>query len=148
MYFLLISASIEFTESTYLSDSKYLLSEPTPLTDISDFQASCLDQGGYLAEIGNQEEYDFIMAFVEDTVPNRRQTALVGASDQATEGTWMLMNSGQAATFFSWNRNKGNRGRGRDCMYLVWNSRDSGMHDWKCQDRKDRRFLCEVPKGR
>jgi len=141
-----LEGGMQFSSADF-EGRKYLLSAPHPLTDITDFQQHCKDVDGYLAEIDTQAEYDFIMEFLSQNVPGGRETALVGGSDQTTEGQWVGMTSQAPMTFFSWYSDYGTRGTGKDCMYLVWNSRDQGMHDWKCQDTKLRRFVCEVPEG-
>ena len=69
---------------------KYLLSEPT-VTNIDIFQQNCADEGGYLAEIDTEEEYNFIMSFLSQSVPVGRQGALVGATDQDIEGQWVYL---------------------------------------------------------
>ena len=122
---------IEFTSQDFRG-KQYLLSKDIHLADITDFQDNCRAAGGYLAEIDTEAEYDFIMTFLKEELPSRRRTALVGATDQETEGSWVMMESGKPAGFLTWCSFCGRRGPGRDCLYLVWNSRDAGMHDWLC----------------
>ena len=139
-----VSANIQF-ESSHFEGRNYYLSLPTPLPTVNVFQDKCRDVAGYLAEIDTREEYEFIMEFLKQSIPEGRDTALVGANDLAVEGRWVFMRSGKGLTYFDWKREAG--GGEFNCMYLVWNSQDAGMHDWKCVDKELRRYVCEVPTG-
>ena len=140
-FFSVISDDMRFISKNFEGGS-YLLSEELPLVDINDYQNFCVRLGGYLAEINTQEEYDFIMAFLKESIPSGREEALLGATDENNEGEWVFMNSRLPVTYFNWFSSHGARGPGNDCMYLIWNT-EEGMHDWKCYNSGTRRYLCE-----
>ena len=119
------------------------------MKDINDFQDNCKSAGGYLAEIDTQGEYDFIMRFLMLSIPRTsgRSTAYAGATDEEDEGSWVFMNSGRPASFLNFHGNYGSRSSSWNCLLLIWNSGDTGMGDYVCENGGNRRFVCEQELG-
>ena len=145
-----IAEQIQTISGVY-QGSMYYLSQRTPLEDVHTFNDHCKKMGGFLAEINSESEYDFIVDFLTQQVPDERSRVILGATDQGHEGRWMYIYSGQPVTFFSWYGDEGDFKDEEDCMFIVWNDVDAGMHQWFCHSQdysRAPRYLCEVHPGK
>ena len=110
--------------------------------DVDTFQQICHQRGGYLVEINSEEEYTHVLNFVKRSLPNGRQVALTGATDRDQEEKWVYLRSGSPVTYFRWYSHT--RWDQYNCIRLIWNDFDEGMHDWKCAGNDGPAYiLCE-----
>ena len=122
--------------------------------DIEDAREMCEDRGGYVVEIGTQEEQNFVKNFLSKAdVPKSafsgNKNVWLGASDEDTEGDFYWKNGGSAVGKFpGWAggepNNAGPQDREEDCTAL------DGNNDWKwndimCAGVDDNAVLCERP---
>lgn len=122
------------------NNHKYLLS--TVAEDhVSLCQFMCSVHGGYLAEINDAAELDFVRSFVRPVLKGKPNypDVFLGATDEGNKGTWKFLHNEQDTVFLEW----GNiQGSGYDCMILQERA-DFAMNDERCDAHN--RFLCEVP---
>lgn len=137
---------------------RYFLSQ-TVKVNVTYTQKICGILGGYLAEIEDQGEYDFIVNFLGSLgTTGYNQEIQVGGSDLASEGSWVFPHSGEAVKFFQWAPSQPSDGDTDDCLNInvkydydrykrIWelNPATSGMVDNCCTGCAVKRFLCEVP---
>ena len=101
----------------------------------------CRLYSGYLAEINDEHEFNFITNFLNEN--NVRDYVIVGASDEDVEDTWLYTESRHQVTYFNWLQGQPSETSGEDCMWL---SPERQMVDWHCgRIRDNSRFLCEIP---
>ena len=129
-----------FEKSGNFQGHEYFLSR-TSVWDIAAHQTACRAFGGYLVEINDKQEHDFIKTFVKSML---YQYVLVGMTDEEKEGRWMFLQSKQPVVYFDWVPGQPNNVGGTDdCVYLE------SRHDWKMIDTSCdlptlmSRFVCE-----
>ena len=124
--------------------SEYYFPKVTRRGNVTSFNEICQQSGGYLAEVNTEAEYTFLLNFLKTSIPEGRQSVILGATDTAEDGKWVYMTSGKPVTFTRWYQgyrdDMGSRGQQYNCLHLFWGSDDEGMHDWKCTAG---RFACE-----
>eukprot|EP00091_Calanus_sinicus_P007065 TRINITY_DN1794_c0_g1_i6.p1 TRINITY_DN1794_c0_g1~~TRINITY_DN1794_c0_g1_i6.p1 ORF type:complete len:149 (-),score=9.90 TRINITY_DN1794_c0_g1_i6:9-455(-) len=122
---------------TPLLESCYLVSP-----DISNWyeaQVFCWDQGGYLAELADGDEYDLLNTYMLQT----DQSYWIGLTDEAQEGTWRWAESHQTPTWTNWSSGNPDNGHGNeDCVYM-WSKTEHKWNDDGCNDRQAH-GLCET----
>lgn len=133
-----------FTASSTFKGHQYLLSAPM-VRDIANSDNICRIFGGYLVEINDKAEYDFVHDFA--IVKNNVDELAVGVSDAEQEGTWKYIYSGGVAWLL---KGDGEQGAGVDCIEIWKSFGAKGMVDEPCvginQHKKlVSRFMCEMP---
>jgi len=122
---------------------RYLLSKPT-LRDITKSDSLCRLFGGYLVEIDDKAEYDFVWNFA--IVDHNIDYLTLGATDMDKEGDWRFLYSKRPVVF----QKHGDGltgGAGNNCME-IWKEYN-GYVDEPCFGPNNRKhvegnFLCEV----
>ena len=143
------ASQLNNTMSAFISNTssfgghKYLLSKPT-LRDITKSESLCQLFGGYLVEIDNQAEYDFVWNFA--VVNNSVIYLTLGATDLDTEGDWRFIHSKRPVVFHKVGDGL-TGGVGNNCME-IW-KQYNGYVDEPCfgadhSGHVEGRFLCEI----
>lgn len=119
----------------------YYLSHPMMMNSaVAD--SLCRLYGGYMVEINNKAEYDFVADMVQKKAMG--DSVALGASDEAHEGSWMFMQSGSAMNTLVWQAGQPDGQGIENCLYLTGNSTDTGMYDDVCMGQGMDRFICEI----
>jgi hypothetical protein len=129
-----------FLHSAEFNGRKYYLSK-NGLGHVDLSQFICIVKGGYLAEINDKAEFEFVQKFVATHLAGRRNypDVYLGARDEGAQEKWKFLHNPRDQMYTDWG---GFPSSGYDCMVL---SEHTGfyMNDYRC-DGHDR-FLCEVP---
>ena len=104
---------------------------------IADFL--CEAMGGYLTEIEDKEEYEFLFEFLKGKGSDE---FLTGANDIDEEGVWTYWHSGKPVIYANWLPGEPNNSQNNeDCMEIQTSL--NGYNDFLCT--ADAKFVCEVP---
>ncbi|XP_059178875.1 uncharacterized protein LOC131958010 [Physella acuta] len=107
----LFHVSPQYAENGHL----YLLSNRLYTVDISRAQATCIQYGGYVAEVDTYDEMQFIRSFISGYTDI--SVVLIGGSDEAVEGHWVNQHNG-TPTYLSWANGQPNAGTSETvCTY-------------------------------
>ncbi|XP_005103183.1 C-type lectin domain family 10 member A-like [Aplysia californica] len=112
------------------------------------FEANRLCQlyGGYLVEINDRQEFDFLIDFLNKHTYLER--VWVGATDKHHEGTWTFMTSGGYMTTFAWQDQEPSGGSSENCMSLhIGDKEMSDVHCYQPHPWQMNALLCEIPDG-
>jgi len=80
-------------------------------------KTECEAQGGDLASVHSEEEWQFVKGVLDNT-PSNFYYVWLGGSDQKTEGTW-VWTDGSSVTYTDWYGNEPNSGTSRNCIYAY-----------------------------
>ena len=118
---------------------KYYLASKTANFDIVTADATCAAYGGYLAELDDEAEYDFVSNFIRSLGESIHFG--VGVNDIDVEGSYRFYRSKKAITFSRWAPGEpANRKNGEHCAAIH-----PGVHgyfDAPCSFGA--KFICEV----
>ncbi|XP_005106994.1 uncharacterized protein LOC101862063 [Aplysia californica] len=107
----------------------------------------CRLYGGYLVEINDRHEYDFVAGFVnKQTHFSGVAGAWIGATDEGHEGTWSFITSGGTMSTFVWHDSEPNGGTEENCM-VMWMATKK-LNDYPCFESDPKQLpalLCEIP---
>lgn len=120
--------------------SKYLLSK-TRQQNVNLCQFMCTVHGGYLAEVDDEAEMNFLRDFIRPLLVNDNEypDVFIGATDHGHKGVFKFMQNENKPVYTNWG---GFPSNGYDCLILAKNS-DYLMNDYDCNEAT--RFLCEIP---
>ena len=122
---------------------KYLLSHGV-MNSQAFSNAFCQLFGGYLAEIDDEDEWNFVYDFLfnQNNNPGKLWTML-GATDEGHEGVgqWEWLEFNTPMTSQHWMAGEPNGGTTENCLFVGPN----GYIDKACVNTDVTRFLCEVP---
>ncbi len=106
------------------------------VTDVlswKDARAACEAEGGYLAVITSQEEFDYVMTLV----PNDYPKLWIGGTDEAAEGEWRWV-TGEGFAFTAWGSGEPNNHENEDYLQIGETRKWNDGSQWElCQ------YLCE-----
>ncbi|KAI8794976.1 C-type lectin contains IgSF and conserved C-type lectin [Biomphalaria glabrata] len=140
-----VSASLrtQFIISDSFRGHRYYLNSRTYFFTPNDAHFRCHMYGGYLAEIDDAEEFEFVRSFLKTKNP-RFYEMLLGGSDEAQEGQWVFPYTDRPVKYFNWTIGQPDAGRGannqciwRDGNYLMSDCVPLMTYDWS--------FVCEIP---
>ena len=119
----------------------YLLTDPVE-RNITRSDLLCASLGGYIVEINDKQEFDFVKDFVY--FKNGVIYLVLGATDEQQEGTWTFVRSKQPAFIYS--KNDGAGGSGNNCLEM-WSGTmvDEPCYGRSTNGRSIANVLCEVP---
>ena len=134
--------SSRLAEDFRFRDHSYVISPPF-WANVTVAEEICARLGGYLAEIEDQQENDFIVEFL------RQKNAfadvkwiLIGARDENSDDTFRYIHSGLPVTYFNWSRGEPSGGS-HDCVGIGHVSLK--MYDLLCVHHTAiDRALCEI----
>ena len=136
-------AVIAWTKS--FQGHQYLLSHPfwrnVPLAD-----SICRSLGGYLLELDDQREFDFIYNFIKEK-QLQEWGVITGMTDGDHDGIWTSRESGKQMTYFNWATGEPNKHfnaeRREDCVHLLKHLNYRMVAQF-CQWERWERFICEL----
>ncbi|RUS83253.1 hypothetical protein EGW08_008976 [Elysia chlorotica] len=117
----------------------YLASKQASTFNITEVDKTCESYGGYIAEIDDQAENDFVFNFVKTVGP--RQKYAVGNNDIDEEGKYVFYHSKKPVVFSKWIKNEPNNDRGNEDCVGIYVQYD-GLNDFPCDHVLN--FICEV----
>jgi len=132
-----------FETSTTFNGHTYWLSNPF-MRDIANHYMLCKVFGGYIVEIDDKAEYDFIYDWA--IVQNKVDKVAIGSTDAVRDGTWAYIRTGKTMTYI---HKTDGTGATSDNVLEIW-SEFHGMVDEPSQGLNHRRellgrFICEIP---
>ncbi|CAL1539012.1 unnamed protein product [Lymnaea stagnalis] len=121
----------------------YYLSKDTYTTDKASHEM-CKTLCGYLAEIDDEDEYEYAVSMIDK---HDYYGVLIAGTDTYTEGTWEYERTMKRVNYFKWCLGLGepNNSFDQDCMAIS--KEHSCMLDHQCLHQHDYysfRYLCEV----
>ncbi|KAI8790140.1 fucolectin [Biomphalaria glabrata] len=129
-----------FKRSDVYKGRRYYLSQQEPTCRSEEAMATCVLYGGYLVEIEDLDEFNFIKIFIQKFSGFR--LILIGATDNAQEEDWRYRtNNTLVPSFLVQSRKFGN------CLYLYDGSGWLALDDlcYYTAPQYPARFLCEIP---
>jgi len=135
-------AAIMEVSSNY-NGHTYHLSHPM-LKNAAVADSLCRLYGGYLAELNDGMEWNFVQKFIADNADG--DAVAVGATDEGHEGSWMFLYSGARTMYVDWAAGQPDGQGLENCMYLGNSGNGTGvsMMDDVCTGASMDRFLCEI----
>ena len=128
-----------FDISGVFQGKRYFVTKNVAAFDIKAANVKCNVLGGFLFEIENKEEYDFVFNFCKSLGGNDFYT---GGNDIEKEGKWTYWHSEMPVAFPNWRQGQpDNRGGREDCLTLRMNY--GASNDEFCGHKG--KFVCEVP---
>ncbi|CAL1527811.1 unnamed protein product [Lymnaea stagnalis] len=132
-----------FKISNVYQGRRYYLSQQDPITRSESAMATCVMYGGYLAEIDDVGERDFVKRFIRELSGFR--LVLIGGTDEAQEEVWVYRHSKKLVP--SWLVKSRRYGNLRNCLFLYdidgWDAIDEACY--YTTPSYITRFLCEIP---
>ena len=129
----------KFDVSAVFQGRLYFVTKAVASFNIRNADFLCDVMGGYLTEIEDKEEYDFLFQFLKGVGGDNFFT---GANDIDEEGVWTYWHSGKPVTYGNWQSGQpDNNQTNGDCMeiHISLNS----TNNRHCT--ADAKFVCEVP---
>jgi len=99
----------------------------------------CRLVGGYLVEVNDQAELDFLSNFLQDNLSLYKRSAMVAGTDWGHEGNWTFP-SNDDFVYLDWADRKPAGTTYLNCILFVV---ERGMVDDYCYATETRRFVCE-----
>ena len=130
-----------FLKNSSFGGHTYLLSRPV-LVDVLKFNSICMIKGGYLVEIDDVDEFNFVTSFFTSVYAPTGPNLIISMTDFGHKGSWKYINSGQPVTYVNW-FSKPSSGTGYDCAFI--HSSTKKMFSCFCLDTDVKRFMCEIP---
>jgi len=110
--------------------------------NISAAQEICKQVDGIVAEVDNQEEYDFVRNFTLSKLSSAQRWVFLGATDSQQEGVWKYVSDGRNVTFLDWGPGTSNTNK-YNCLFLHNSHGGMRMEDAECTG-STAPVLCEV----
>ncbi|KAH9499329.1 hypothetical protein Btru_003755 [Bulinus truncatus] len=136
-----------FDVSALVDGRMYLLSKYSNMS-LHQTEAMCRFQGGYLAEIDDQQELDSVKDFFNSLYISNDTYVVIGGSDEVKEGEWRYKQSGKTLTYIKWAPGHPSNATNNDldCLAIDMGT-DLTMVDTPCSRSNQNfrsRFLCEI----
>ncbi|GFO16613.1 collectin-12 [Plakobranchus ocellatus] len=117
--------------------TKYLLSMDHERFDLAKMNGRCKKLGGYLLQIDNKGESDFVQGMAYNA--KGRGPFFTGITDKQREGRYLNYNDNTPAKYLKWRWFQPDNWWGEDCVEMSY----TGLNDIGCE--KSGRYFCEVP---
>ncbi|GFO02017.1 collectin-11 [Plakobranchus ocellatus] len=130
----------QYVLSDIFRDSVYVISRVDASFELEKNNQICKEMGGYLAEVDDREEEDFLGNFATETAG--KIFVYIGINDVEKEGEYVYYTSKKplvVANFKWWYNNPDDYNKNEDCM----NVDIKGLNDLDCFRKA--RFMCEIP---
>ncbi|KAI8767440.1 myosin-7 [Biomphalaria glabrata] len=123
---------------------RYYLTKEKQFYCIRAAQNLCSGYGGYLAEVNDWSERNFVNSFLSSNDPCTADSVImIGGTDEAEEGQWVHISRGTPVVSALWASGQPSGGRNENCQAFE---KCSLLHDYNCYlSSPSRKFLCEVP---
>nr|KAI8743911.1 myosin-7-like [Biomphalaria glabrata] len=138
-----IENSIFHVSSSY-NGHRYYLTIEKQFYCIKAAQFLCSVYGGYLAEVNDWNELNFIKSFLTSNDPCTGDSVIyIGGTDEVKEGRWVHISRGTPVVKALWDSGQPGGGRKENCQAFE---KCSLLHDYSCLLKTpSRKFLCEIP---
>ncbi|GFS00929.1 C-type lectin, partial [Elysia marginata] len=144
-----ISSLTELYKSTYLAsnfdvserfrENLYFVSKVVARFNIQAADALCGLLGGYLVEIDDQEEYNFVLKFLQTV--GGTESFFTGGNDLEKEGVFRFWRSNRLVTFLNWGGdNPSNSHDGEHCIEIRFGH--NRYNDLDCNAQA--KYVCEA----
>ncbi|CAL1546024.1 unnamed protein product [Lymnaea stagnalis] len=133
-----------FEESPAFRGSRYYLSKEDPIVMNALAQASCEEFGGNLAEIGDEEEFEFIKEFIQNYTGF--VFVVIGGSQYGEPDNWVYPHNNKSLEYFNWAYGYPRLEMAANCLNM-WEWFDWNMTNVEClMDSKSwpMRYICEM----
>ena len=131
-------------KSTFHNGHTYYLSPKYNSLGLTASDKICQLFNGYLVEINDQSEYDFVANYIKQNAYST--DVILGARDDGHESQWTFVHSGLPVPLLLWAKEEPNGGKGDNCLLVNFDyGGDGGMLDLCCECGIQGRFLCEIP---
>ncbi|GFR61885.1 C-type lectin [Elysia marginata] len=117
----------------------YLVSKTQEAFNIARANEYCKQSGGYLVELDDTPEYQFVFNLVNKI--RGANSFWTGANDIDREGHFVFYNSKKPLPTLTWSGGQPDGLRDEDCMEIRLNF--GGLNDWLCNQVG--KYVCEVP---
>ncbi|KAK0053234.1 myosin-7 [Biomphalaria pfeifferi] len=123
---------------------RYYLTKEKQFYCIKAAQNLCSGYGGYLAEVNDGSELNFVTSFLSSNDPCTWDSVImIGGTDEAEEGRWVHISRGTPVVSAFWASGQPSGGRNENCQAF---DKCSLLHDYSCYlSSPSRKILCEVP---
>ncbi|GFR62275.1 lectin C-type domain protein [Elysia marginata] len=132
---------VNFDMSDLYHDRMYLSSKKAEVFDLKKANDACISQDGYLVELEDNSERDFVLSFIEKI--GGATDFAIGGNDVAEEGKFVYYHSGEPVPQkVTWLPGEPNDSlQNEDCMGFWYAKK--GLNDIRC-DRVVK-YVCEIP---
>ncbi|CAL1528793.1 unnamed protein product [Lymnaea stagnalis] len=134
-----------FSVSPAHNGRRYYLSRASNFLVFNEVDTVCALYGGYLAEVDDNAEFQFIKSFL--AAYPQYTGVLCSGTDEVTESHWVNVRSKTQVNYIRWGPHDPNGGRKENCLFF-WQKGGWYMADWICPRGKvghDIGYLCEIP---
>ncbi|KAH9519336.1 hypothetical protein Btru_075287 [Bulinus truncatus] len=140
------SRDAAFHVSPSFNGSRYYLTKYLDVFEVTWAQSTCELYGGYLAEIDDAEEFNFVRNFL--MTQDVTDVVNIGGTDEEAEGHWVYLRDRTPLKVFNWAAGEPNEGRNANCQ-CFWKGGNWNMADSKCVYRNGESiyvysYLCEI----
>ncbi|GFN77742.1 collectin-11 [Plakobranchus ocellatus] len=115
----------------------YIMNKKTESFSLQKMNDRCKENGGYLVEIDDQEEQEFVAKF---SIVLGSSMVYIGANDVKKEGTFVQYNSNKLVRNVKWMKGEPSNYKGVEHCVVI---RTYGLNDISCG--RTYRYICEVP---
>ena len=121
--------------------SKYFVSRTVSPFNIQAADSLCSMLGGYLVEIDDDDEFNFVLKFVKHVGGARN--FFTGGNDIEEEGVFKFWHSKRPVTFFTWGAasEPSNSLNNEHCIEIRFDH--DRYNDWVCNSKA--KYVCEAP---
>ncbi|KAH9523257.1 hypothetical protein Btru_066218 [Bulinus truncatus] len=134
-----------FEVSDVYRGRRYYLNTRTYYWTANDAHFRCHMYGGYLAEIDDADEFDFVRNFLI-LKAQKFYEIVIGGSDEAEEGKWRYVYSNRPVPYFNWTVGQPDAGRSANNL-CFWRDLKYYMSDCIMLLTYDWSYLCEIPEA-
>ncbi|GFO01803.1 mannose-binding protein c [Plakobranchus ocellatus] len=137
---LMISSAqaVTYLTSEPYNGKKYLLSNGLEVFDLAKMNARCKGSGGYLVDIDNSSEQNWLEYFVSYEAGGH--VVYTGITDEGSEGHYYHYNTKKPAKYLGWKWRQPDNWKGKEhCVNIAYN----GLNDIDCGRKA--KYICEVP---
>ncbi|GFR79988.1 C-type lectin [Elysia marginata] len=131
----------KYDVSPVYKETLYLASRAVKLFNIAADDKACQKQGGYLAEIDDDQESQFVLDFATET--GGTEIFMIGANDLDDEGHFVFFHSKKPVPgHLTWKSGEPNDSQGKEDCVHFWPSQ-GGLNDKNCNTQS--KYICEIP---
>ena len=125
-----------FNVSAVLQGRRYFVTKALASFNIRIADFLCEVMEGYLTEIEDKEEYDFLLKFLKGV---GGVSFFTGGNDIDEEGVWTYWHSGKPVNYSNWHSvEPNNKQNNEDCMEIHLSH--NKFNDWQCT--ANAKFVC------
>ncbi|KAK0042857.1 C-type lectin domain family 3 member A-like isoform X2 [Biomphalaria pfeifferi] len=107
---------------------RYYLSKQTLSVRSKEAQQTCYQYGGYLAEIDNSEELEFVKSFIKD---RDYKAVYISGTDEEKKSQWRNSRTGEIMDNIYWHKGEPTLKDGHHCI-VYWRAHGYNIGDLQC----------------